>query len=106
MDHLEIGNKKYPFIVSANTAKNYFSKGEVATDSMSDGIDMQLDLIYSGLVDGSLNLSWLERNVTKRLPSKKRLGRMVTIAEMNKAVSLIFPTSDKEGKGDNDDEKK
>ena len=73
MDYLKIGNKEYPFVVSANTAKNYFTKGEVASDSMSDGIDVQLDLIYSGLVDGSLCLSWIERNITKRLPSKSSM---------------------------------
>ena len=95
MDYLKIGNNDYPFVVSANTAKNYFAKGEAATGSMSEGIDVQLDLIYSGLDDGSLSNSWIQRNITKRLPSKKTVSRLVTISEMNKAISLIFPTTDK-----------
>tara|TARA_R110000772_G_scaffold155289_2_gene266391 strand:- start:632 stop:952 length:321 start_codon:yes stop_codon:yes gene_type:complete len=95
MDYLKIGSKEYPFIVSANTAKNYFTKGEAAKESMSEGIDVQLDLIYNGLEDGSLSMSWIERNITKRLPSKERVSRLVTISEMNKAISLIFPVSDK-----------
>jgi hypothetical protein len=95
MDYLKIGKKEYPFVISANAAKNYFTKGEAISENMSNGIDLQLDLIYSGLEDGSLSNSWIERNITKRLPSKKTIFRLVTISEMNKAISLIFPTPEK-----------
>jgi hypothetical protein len=91
MDYLNIGNKEYPFVISASAAKHYFTKGEDAQASMSAGIDIQLDLIYEGLKDGSLCHSWFQRNFTKRLPSKNKVSRMVTIDEMNKAIALIFP---------------
>lgn len=91
MDYLNIGNKDYPFVISASAAKHYFTKGEDAQASMSAGIDIQLDLIYEGLKDGSLCHSWFQRNFTKRLPSKNKVSRMVTIDEMNKAIALIFP---------------
>ena len=95
MDYLKIGKKEYPFVISANGAKNYFAKGEAMSENMSNDIDLQLDFIYSGLEDGSLSNSWIERNITKRLPSKNMVFRLVTLPEMNKAISLIFPTPEK-----------
>jgi|TARA_R110000822_G_scaffold80191_2_gene191261 hypothetical protein len=106
MDYLNIGNKDYPFVISASAAKHYFSKGEDAQASMSAGIDIQLDLIYEGLKDGSLCNSWVQRNFTKRLPSKNKVSRMVTIEQMNKAIALIFPAPEKvEGEAETDGKK-
>ena len=102
MKILKIANKEYPFIISAASAKEYFTKGEAVNGSMSENIDLQLELIYSGLKDGSLSKTWIQRNITDRLPGKKHIERMVTIDEMNEAISMIFPAV----KGEPDSEKK
>jgi hypothetical protein len=90
MDYIKIGNKEYPFVITAAVAMDFYAKGEGA-----EGVEassMQMDLIYQGLIDGSYRLNWFQRNITNRIPSKKRFLRMLTMTELSNAVNLIFPT--------------
>lgn len=90
MREITIGNKKFPFILSAAAAKEFFRSAEVETSNDPFNTDQAIAMIYRGLKDGSKTQSMFRRFINP-VPSQDDLSHLLEITEILELVKDIFP---------------
>ena len=106
MKQIKIGEKEYPFRISAAAAKNYFSGGLSPNDDDPMNIGLLLKLVYNGLQDARVGMSFFKK-LLNPIPSEKSIGRLMELHEINTVVADIFPKqeSDKEDLDESEEKK-
>lgn len=90
MRTIKIGEKEYPFILSAAAAKEYFSGKFEQSEEDKFNLNASVKLVYTGLKDARLLKSWWY-NLWNPIPREENLARMLDANQITEAIRSLFP---------------